>query len=250
MRVMSIHTLKRKTEAKYNNMSVGVPQFSIEGTRRLQGYVGQDMRGRTILRTPFRGNTPRGSGGCCGAYTQSICVPYGTQTVEDSGVVKSSVLSNWGSLQTHFRWIRRPQPFATVKPGDGSLSDNTSESIYVERLRNSVITSIDTFNETNSTVPPVKTVPAELRSIMNFKGSYIRPATKSTGPCPSVTKDVGSLDESIYLLHVEDACTAGDTAKQLPKSTQGAPLPTNSSSTIGANLLNTVWVTPPLTDFK
>jgi hypothetical protein len=246
---MSIFTLKRKTAAQYNNMSVGVPQFSIEGTRRLQGYVGQDMRGRTILRTPFRGNTPRGSGGCCGTYQKKICVPYGTMTVENSGVVKKSVLSNWGSIRTHFRWIWRPQPFTAVKPGDGSLCDNESQGVYVDRLRNKVLTCIDAYNQTHSTVPPVRSIPAVLRSIMNFKGLFVKPATKSVGPCPTVTKDVGSLDQSVYLLHVEEACTSGDTAKQLSNSFKGAPLPARTSGS-GSTLLNTVWVTPPLTNFK
>jgi hypothetical protein len=34
---MSIVALKRKTEARYNNMSVGQKQFSINGTTRNQG---------------------------------------------------------------------------------------------------------------------------------------------------------------------------------------------------------------------
>ena len=36
---MSIVALKRKTAAKYNNSSVGVPQFSINGGYRNQGWV-------------------------------------------------------------------------------------------------------------------------------------------------------------------------------------------------------------------
>ena len=38
---MSIVALKRKTAAKYNNSSVGVPQFSINGGHRNQGWVVQ-----------------------------------------------------------------------------------------------------------------------------------------------------------------------------------------------------------------
>ena len=36
---MSLATLKKKTQAQYRNVSVGQPQFSINGTHRSQGYV-------------------------------------------------------------------------------------------------------------------------------------------------------------------------------------------------------------------
>ena len=40
-------TLKRKTSAKYNNVSVSNDSvFSLNGTRRIQGYVGQSLFGR------------------------------------------------------------------------------------------------------------------------------------------------------------------------------------------------------------
>ena len=44
---MSLATLKRKTSAKYNNVSVSNDSvFSLNGTRRIQGYVGQSLFGR------------------------------------------------------------------------------------------------------------------------------------------------------------------------------------------------------------
>ena len=60
---MSIATLKRKTLAKYNNMSVGQPQFSLNGTHRSQGYVGQTMLSRSLPRSLMKGNVIRGHGG-------------------------------------------------------------------------------------------------------------------------------------------------------------------------------------------
>ena len=66
---MSIATLKRKTQTKYNNMSVGQSGFSINGTHRNQGYVGQTSLSRSLPRTLMRGNTVRGHGGCCGTFT-------------------------------------------------------------------------------------------------------------------------------------------------------------------------------------
>ena len=66
---MSVATLKKKTRTQYHNMSVNrVGGFSLNGTRRSQGYVGQDMLGRHLQSTPMRGNVARGSGGCCGTH--------------------------------------------------------------------------------------------------------------------------------------------------------------------------------------
>ena len=66
---MSIVALKKKTAAKYNNMSVNTKEgFSLNGTRRLQGYVGQTSLSRSLPRTLMRGTTIRGHGGCCGTY--------------------------------------------------------------------------------------------------------------------------------------------------------------------------------------
>jgi hypothetical protein len=205
---MSIQTLKKKTLAKYNNNSVGVRQFSIVGTHRNQGYIGQDTLGRTILKTPFRGNTPRGNGGCCGTYPVSILTPYGTCSVEDSSVVKPSVLSNYGSIATHYRWIRRPAPYTSVKPDD-NLELNAAESAYTERLRNRVLQSIDTYDQTHSTTPPVRVLPPGLPAQM---------------PCPPITKEVvGNTPQSIYLLSVNEQCTANDNKQ--PASIGGTPLP-------------------------
>ena len=53
---MSIATLKRKTEAKYNNVSVNVPQFSINGGYRNQGWVGQTTLSRSLPKTPMVGD--------------------------------------------------------------------------------------------------------------------------------------------------------------------------------------------------
>jgi hypothetical protein len=43
---MSIATLKKKTQSQYNNVSVGQKQFSLNGTRRSQGWVGQTALAR------------------------------------------------------------------------------------------------------------------------------------------------------------------------------------------------------------
>jgi len=121
---MSVATFKKKTAAKYNNASVGQPQFSINGTRRLQGFVGQNLISRSFPRTLMRGNTERGYGGCCGQYYK--CDPISPlcagDFTNDPTKVKKSVVSTSGQLEMQYP----PQDFLTVKP-DNNQNLNTSQ---------------------------------------------------------------------------------------------------------------------------
>jgi hypothetical protein len=135
---MSIVTLKRKTNTQYNNMSVGVKQFSLNGGYRSLTYVGKSAQQDHYPRTLMNQNIVRGHGGCCGNYNQPPIV-YSNDTVsfQDSSVIKPSVLNTRGMLQTRFRWITRPQPFATVKP-DSNLNLNNS-SDRTDTVKNKAI---------------------------------------------------------------------------------------------------------------
>jgi hypothetical protein len=134
---MSIVTLKKKTQNQYNNLSVGQKQFSLNGGHRSQGFVGQTMLSRSLPRTLMVGNVPRGHGGLYGAYhTTNIVVDgtgLGNNTLNNSKVMKPSVLDTNGMIMTKFRWIRRPQPFTSVKP-DATLNLQTQQQ-YIEILR-------------------------------------------------------------------------------------------------------------------
>lgn len=126
---MSIATLKRKTASKYNNVSVSVPQFSINGGHRSQGWVGQTMLSRSFPRTPMRGPTARGSGGCCGFYPQGTIIQSGVLSTNNPNVIKPSVLDNDGMIATHYRWITRPAPYTSVKPDVNHHLNNQSDYI-------------------------------------------------------------------------------------------------------------------------
>jgi hypothetical protein len=130
---MSIVALKRKTETKYNNMSVGSKTgFSLNGTHRNQGFVGQSVISRSLPKTLMKGNTVRGHGSCCGVYRQLGIVQSAVNSTNDATVVKKSVVGTNGMLNTKYRWIRRPAPYISVKP-DSNMSLNT-QSQYVENL--------------------------------------------------------------------------------------------------------------------
>jgi hypothetical protein len=152
---MSIVTLKKKSLVKYNNMSVGSKNggFSINGTHRSAGYIGRGVLGLSFPRTPMRGNEARGNGGCCGKYNRGtivssgVCFPTGINgetANNDSSIVKSSVLDTNGQIMTQYRWIRRPYPYAVVKP-DGNMIQNTQTS-YIENLAKKTISDLNKCN--------------------------------------------------------------------------------------------------------
>jgi hypothetical protein len=100
---MSIATLKRKNAAQHQTMSTGHTQFSLNGTYRSQGYIGQTYR--SAPRTLMHGDAARGGGGCCGTYptTANVVPPIISQN--DPTVVKSSVLSSRGRIAKRYPWI-------------------------------------------------------------------------------------------------------------------------------------------------
>jgi|LauGreDrversion4_1035100.scaffolds.fasta_scaffold14801_5 hypothetical protein len=110
---MSLATLKKKTLAKYNNSSVQQRQFSINGTYRNQGYVGQSSLSRSLPK-----NGSQGYGGCCGSYLPVKPILSAVTSTEDNTFVKSSVLSTSGMLAKRYRWIKRGYPFSSLKPGN------------------------------------------------------------------------------------------------------------------------------------
>ncbi len=165
---MSIATLKKKTNAQYNNMSVGSKHgFSLNGTHRNQGYVGQTSLSRSLPKTIMKGNVIKGHGGCCGQYPIKPIVSSAVTSLNNPNVVKSSVLTSKGMISTHYRWILRPQPFTSVKP-DNNNNINT-QSNYINTQKNAAI---------NATTDPTNTC-----------YSY-----NSTNPACSVAKSCANLN--------------------------------------------------------
>ena len=124
---MSIVALKRKTLAQYHNNSHSPDGFSLNGTHRSQGYIGQTSLSRSLPRTLMKGNTPKGHGGCCGKYYQGTIIQSGVTSLENPAVVKKSTMNTRGLIDTKYRWIRRPKPFAEVK----LIANSHSQSEYI-----------------------------------------------------------------------------------------------------------------------
>lgn len=230
---MSLQALKRKSAVLYRNLSVGSKNggFSLNGTRRSQGYVGQTMLGRHFPSTPMRGNVARGSGGCCGTYyrgpiVQSVCfTSTGGSTANNNPlVVKPSVLATKGFIMTNYRWIRRPQPFATVKP-DSNMIQSTQQS-YIENLSKNTIARLDACDnvgvcKTYTYTCGGLTVDQRPRPF----GTTIRVPrrwasfTKTADAAPKL----GPISQSAFIKALGGVCTSNDV---LPRARgQRAPLP-------------------------
>jgi hypothetical protein len=113
---MSLVALKRKTAAM-KNLSTEQKGFSINGTHRSQGYVGQTSLSRSLINTPH-GQTGafEGHGGCCGKFPTTTNIRASeTFSLEDENVVKKSVLSTAGMLSNRNRWLKRSAPYTSTK---------------------------------------------------------------------------------------------------------------------------------------
>jgi hypothetical protein len=213
---MSIATLKRKTNAQYNNMSVGMRGFSINGTHRNQGYVGQTTLSRSLPKTPMKGNVACGHGGCCGTYLVKPIVQSAVTTTENSSIVKPSVINTLGMINTQYRWIRRPAPYTSVKP-DSNLALNNSQGQWIDYLRKQAIleASLCTLNQNASNTS---------KGCSPLKKNQLCPMLKDVNPLDNMY-----LSQSEYLSQLDDQCTQTQIF-YVPSSTKiGVPIARTSS---------------------
>lgn len=205
---MSIATLKKKSQTLYKNMSVGQKQFSINGTTRNQGYVGQTSLSRSLIHTPHKGSDARGHGGCCVNTNQDIKASE-TFSLEDNTVVKKSSLSTRGMLATKNRWINRPFPNAVVKTNAGAINDQTS---FIERLKKKTLLDIAAYCPSldasgNKLVSNRVCASDKLRTKDGF-----HLFTKAKLAC-NTSKDMETVSQKDYMLTLHEKCVLADTYK-------------------------------------
>jgi hypothetical protein len=132
---MSIVALKRKTAHTHKTHSTQGRPFSLSGTHRNQGYVGQTSLSRTILRTPAYGPELQGHGLKKGAYPNTPLCISSIHTTENSQVVKPSVLSYKGMIQKRTQWARRPQPYSSTKPSNSIMLNTSGDYLIFKRKK-------------------------------------------------------------------------------------------------------------------
>ena len=207
---MSVATLKKKTQTKYNNMSVGVKQFSLNGTHRIQGYVGQTMLSRSLPRTLAKGNTLRGYGGTNGHFIQHPSILSAVTSTEDPNEVKPSVLSNDGMIATQYRWIKRPQPFTSVKP-DNTQHTNTQQD-YINNIQSKTIQNYQNCSKNYKicTNTYLKDLPLNIRNQSMF--SFTKPASSYI-----------PMSQSEHLLSLKKKCVKQNEDYKHPSANQQTP---------------------------
>jgi len=209
---MSIAILKRKTAAKYNNVSVNVPQFSTVGGYRNQGWVGQTSLSRSLPRSLRRGDTLRGYGGCCGTYTiaNSVINPD-LCSRNNNQVIKKASMNTAGMLMSRYRWIRRPRPYTSVKPGSGNILYR-SEGELTERKRKNALCEQENCLATNTNEPPAcdscNTVPTMFRNYANTPQSFSEPYPNTT--TKSIEEMGLPIAQSEYMTKETQCCVKYD----------------------------------------
>ncbi len=219
---MSIVALKRKAASQYNNVSVNQPQFSINGTTRNQGYIGQTSLSRSLTHTPHKGSIAKDYNGL---YANPNIKASETLSTEDNTVVKKSVLSNRGLLATKYRWATRPNPYAVVKVDSGRLVND--QYSYIERLRKKTLADI-----TNNCPPDVAKTNGSVSqkvcstTIKTAEGFPIFSRNKIQAGCTVAKPDstLAAVSQSMHLLGLVEKCNTLDNYKFVSPSGR-TPLP-------------------------
>jgi hypothetical protein len=214
---MSIVTLKRKTQAQYNNVSVGQKAFSLNGTHRSQGYVGQTMLSRSLPRTLMKGNAIRGHGGCCGKYPIYPIVSSAVTSLNNPNVVKPSCINTMGMIETkYYENILHHCP--VVKP-DNNNNTNTQQQ-FINNLVKCTIKTVDSKKANDAAINA-----AACKACKNYN-PYFRKTLRNYTESQS---KIGPISQGERLLSIDKKCSNLDKviiASKLYKS----PLPGPSVS--------------------
>lgn len=204
---MSIATLKKKTYAKYNNSSVGLPHFSINGTLRNQGYVGQTSLSRFTSRTLYNGIYPRGYGGCCGTFKIGQTVQSGIMPLNNPNVIKSSVINSKGMIEEETKCLNslripnwnkqlpKNTPLTKVKP-DNNRHNNTQSDYTINLAKK----AIQKYNECTK-LDQVK------------KQGTIESRVRTSTQICNYTKDpstLSAISQSERLIQLNNKCVKND----------------------------------------
>jgi len=214
---MSIATLKRKTQAQYNNDSVGKRAFSLNGTLRSQGYVGQTMLSRSLPRTPMKGNVPKGHGGCCGTFLKKPIIQSAVVSLNNPTVVKSSAMNTYGLIETKYAWVKRPQPFSAWKP-DTNQNINDQQT-YITGIASQAINQAATCTTVANSK---KSNYSCTNPIFRRHNSLYRRTHCQTSKDIQLATNDKVMSQSQYLLQLNKKCGINN-VPFVPKNTKGAP---------------------------
>ena len=192
---MSIVALKRKSAA-IKNQSTGRSQFSINGTTRSQGYVGQSLQSRHLIHTPHKGSVAKDYSGCCNDFD---IPPSEITNLEDSSIVKTSVLSYKGMIAKRMLGTS----FNVVKPDSSHIG--TNQGAYIDRLKRKNLKQIEDFCPEPEDPQPIREDACKF--LRNLKGARIFSKPKTV--C-NISKKVGPDTQEEHVKILNKSCTADD----------------------------------------
>jgi hypothetical protein len=220
---MSIVTLKKKSAVVNsknhsnrggNTLWVGTNEdpfvqgskgFSLNGTTRNVGYVGQHMRNSKAF-TPFRGVLPVGHGGSGGKYNQNnIIYNVSDSSVEVKGEQllynKSSVISTYGMLRKKYKWAYNgTYPNFWVQPDANNATYNNSQSLYISQKSSANDCVVDT-NDFEKYVDNIQDYNGAKKDRLDCKNNYSKTLRQA-------------VDCSTYINRVQNKC-ANPTPEQM-----------------------------------
>ena len=137
---MSLATLKRKTRHNPRVAPIsgrGVNGFSLQGTHRNIGGVGQFRMISNVTRTPFNRNGPKGNGGRNGQYYNQP-LNSGSCCTNDDSIVKLSTKNTKGLLSgtcgnTNIKCNRTTYHNNWVQEDDNSYRITRDQGQYIEK---------------------------------------------------------------------------------------------------------------------
>lgn len=207
---MSIVTLKRKSAA-LKNLSTGRDGFSINGTTRNQGYIGQTLQSRHLIHTPHGGAVRKDYSGCCNDFD----IPPSELThLEDSTVVKSSVLSYKGMMAK--RVLREGITCNVVKPD--SSHNGSDQGSYIDRLKRKNLKQIEDFCPLPEDPQPIREDACKM--LRTLKGARIFSKPKTV--C-NIAKKVGPDTQDERVKTINKTCLANDVSYIVNTNVQRTP---------------------------
>jgi hypothetical protein len=239
---MSLATLKKKTQAKYNNVSVNTPAFSLNGTTRNQGYIGQTSLSRSLPKTIFKGTTPHGNGGCCGTFTQANVVQSGVDYQNNSFVTKKSVLNTRGMIANRkYRYLDDAKKTRVQIVKSDNNHNNNNQTDYVLIKKENTISEVDSslcepsdfksqchnedtrcvFQETN-----YKECALPCYTQLNRPKRYKFINSKNLYDTFSQTKDVSTMSQSDYLVNMRKKCFSEELVNRSKSNSNMVTFPT------------------------
>jgi hypothetical protein len=201
---MSLATLKKKSQARYNNLSVGVNGFSLSGGRRSAGYIGQSTQSRHLTRTLMKGNVVRGNGGCCGTYTVTNVKPSELACLNDPNIVKPAVMNTAGMIHTKYKWFWSGKQ--SVKPDS---NQNATQSNYTSNLAKKTIDCTNNSYE----IPRVNDIICSRLPALARPRTGIMTGTVRQRPICPVTKPQSNfvaISQTQYIQQLNAECVAND----------------------------------------